>query len=77
MPAPYVVELDIHPKGAALQLELAEMTGRKTVPNVMINGKSIGGGDDTAALDDSGTLIEKIKSLGGKQMQLVEKKGGS
>lgn len=51
------------------------MTGRKTVPNVMINGKSIGGGDDTAALDDSGTLIEKIKSLGGKQMQLVEKNG--
>jgi hypothetical protein len=29
------------------------------VPNVLINGKSIGGGDDVAALDSAGTLAAK------------------
>jgi glutaredoxin-related protein len=48
------------------------MTGRRTVPNVLINGKSIGGGDDIAQLDQTMKLIEKIKSLGGKQMQKVQ-----
>jgi len=50
------------------------MTGRATVPNVMISGKSIGGGDDVAALDQAGKLIEKIKTLAGKQMQTVKEK---
>lgn len=40
----------------------------------MINGKSIGGGDDVAALDDSGTLIEKVQSMGGKRMTEVKLK---
>lgn len=48
------------------------MTGRKTVPNVMINGKSIGGGDDIAALDSGGTLVETVREMGGKQMQDVK-----
>lgn len=48
------------------------MTGRRTVPNVLINGKSIGGGDDIAQLDQTMKLIDKIKSLGGKQMQKVQ-----
>jgi hypothetical protein len=54
------------------------MTGRRTVPNVLINGRSIGGGDDVAALHDSGALIEKIKSMGGKRMVVsaVESEGG-
>jgi len=38
------------------------------VPNVLINGKSIGGGDDVAALDSGGTLVEKIRSMGGKRI---------
>jgi glutaredoxin len=66
------VELDEHPQGALLQGKLAEMTGRKTVPNVLITGKSIGGGDDVAELDQTMKLIEKIKSLGGKQIQKVQ-----
>lgn len=74
VPAPFVVELDQHPIGAQLQAKLAEMTGRKTVPNVFINGKSIGGGDDVAELDQTMKLIEKIKSLGGKQMQTVQER---
>jgi hypothetical protein len=39
---------------------------------VLINGKSIGGGDDVAELDHTKKLIDKIKSLGGKRMQKVQ-----
>lgn len=67
-PAPYVVELDQHEIGQQLQASLAELTGRKTVPNVLINGVSIGGGDDIAELDDKKTLVAKVKDLGGKRM---------
>jgi hypothetical protein len=49
------------------------MTGRKTVPNVMVNGKSIGGSDDIAELDSRGTLIDKIKSMGGKRVSMKER----
>jgi hypothetical protein len=38
------------------------------VPNILINGVSIGGGDDIAEMDSSKTLIGKIKDLGGKKM---------
>ncbi|PQE25775.1 hypothetical protein CJF30_00000491 [Rutstroemia sp. NJR-2017a BBW] len=67
-PAPFVVELDQHPLGAKLQARLAELTGRKTVPNVLINGVSIGGGDDVAELDSKKTLIDRVKDLGGSKI---------
>jgi glutaredoxin 3 len=35
---------------------LAELTGRTTVPQVFIDGKSIGGYDDMKRLDRSGEL---------------------
>jgi glutaredoxin-related protein len=50
------------------------MTGRKTVPNVLINGKSIGGGDDVAELDTRRELINKVKSMGGKRMTEVRER---
>ena len=65
------MELDQHPLGAALQARLAKMTGRSTVPNVLINGKSIGGGDDVAELDVRRELINTVKSMGGKRMTEV------
>ncbi|OBT67855.1 hypothetical protein VE03_02571 [Pseudogymnoascus sp. 23342-1-I1] len=65
-PTPYVVELDKHPLGPALQARLATMTGRKTVPNVLVKGRSIGGGDDIVALDEMGELGGKVEGLGGK-----------
>lgn len=68
VPAPYVVELDQHPLGAGLQSALEKSTGRRTVPNVLINGKSIGGGDDVEALDVSGELVNKVKTMGGKRI---------
>ena len=63
-----MVELDEHPLGSRLQDELEKSTGRRTVPNVLINGKSIGGGDDVQALDESGGLIDKVRSMGGKRI---------
>lgn len=70
-PAPYVVELDKHELGQLLQAKLATMTGRKTVPNVLVNGKSIGGGDEVAELDETKNLASKIQSMAGKQMQKI------
>lgn len=40
----------------------------------MINGKSIGGGDDVAALHEDGKLVETIKAMGGKRIMEVKAK---
>ena len=74
-PAPHVVELDEHPIGHDLQIQLAKNTGRRTVPNVLVNGKSIGGGDDIEELHTSGALISKISGLAGKRVQISYSKG--
>ncbi|PKS10536.1 hypothetical protein jhhlp_002290 [Lomentospora prolificans] len=63
-PPPFVVELDVHPLGPELQDLLKETTGRGTVPNIMVNGVSIGGSDDIAELDRNGELIAKVQDLG-------------
>ncbi len=68
VPAPYVVELDNHPLGPGLQEALAKSTGRRTVPNVLVSGRSIGGGDDIEALDAGGGLIEKVKGMAGRRI---------
>lgn len=72
-PAPFVVELDQHPLGPKIQDLLLEKTGRRTVPNIMVNGVSIGGGDDVAALDKAKTLANKVKELGGKRVDITER----
>lgn len=71
-PPPYVVELDTHTLGQGLQSALERLTGRRTVPNVLINGMSIGGGDDVEDLHVSGELPNKIKSLGGKRIMEIQ-----
>ncbi|APA06337.1 hypothetical protein sscle_01g011070 [Sclerotinia sclerotiorum 1980 UF-70] len=71
-PLPFVVELDQHPLGGKLQARLAQLTGRRTVPNVLINGVSIGGGDDVAELHAKKNLEEKVKDLGGKKIKDVK-----
>jgi len=38
--------------------------GRRTVPNVFVGGKTIGGGDDTKALSDAGKLSKLLKEAG-------------
>lgn len=50
------VELDHDSEGAAKQQGLKEITGQRTVPNVFINGKHIGGNDALQALKGLGKL---------------------
>ncbi len=76
VPAPHVVELDTHPHGPGLQALLGKSTGRKTVPNVLLMGKSIGGGDDIEELDQTDTLITKIKDMAGSRITEAELRGG-
>lgn len=54
--------------GPALQAALEKSTGRRTVPNVLVNGRSIGGGDDIQVLDETSALIDKIKTMAGKRI---------
>jgi thioredoxin reductase (NADPH) len=55
--------------GAAIQATLQKMTGRRTVPNVFVGGKSIGGGDETSQLRASGQL-RKLLDAAAKAMLL-------
>ena len=49
-----VVELDVVIDGAEQQAALLELTGQKTVPNIFIGGKHVGGCDATLAAIASG-----------------------
>jgi hypothetical protein len=62
--------------GRKLQDLLAKRTGRKTVPNILINGRSIGGSDDLAKLDADDELVKKIREMGGRWVHEVERRGG-
>lgn len=73
VPAPHVVELDIHPQGYHIQQLLGDITGRRTVPNVLVNGLSIGGGDEIVALDQEDALASKIKSMAGQRVMEVKR----
>jgi glutaredoxin len=66
-PEPYVVEINLHPHGRELQDYLGQYTGRRTVPNVLLNGESIGGGDEMRAFEAAGTVArELLEKLHGK-----------
>eukprot|EP01087_Luapelamoeba_hula_P014580 TRINITY_DN4297_c0_g1_i2.p1 TRINITY_DN4297_c0_g1~~TRINITY_DN4297_c0_g1_i2.p1 ORF type:complete len:283 (+),score=48.62 TRINITY_DN4297_c0_g1_i2:14-862(+) len=56
----HVVELDQHPQGAQIQNILAEMTKQRTVPNVFVKGKHLGGSDVTVAAVQSGRLAQLL-----------------
>ncbi|ORY09619.1 glutaredoxin domain-containing protein [Clohesyomyces aquaticus] len=74
VPAPFVVELDQHPLGQKLQATLTESTGRRTVPNVLLMGKSIGGGDDIEELHLNGKLMDTVRSMGGSRIVQAERR---
>mmetsp|Transcript_18983 Transcript_18983/g.48019 ORF Transcript_18983/g.48019 Transcript_18983/m.48019 type:complete len:94 (+) Transcript_18983:182-463(+) len=46
----------------SVQARAAELSGVRTVPNVFINGKSIGGCDNTTALHNSGKLKDLLEA---------------
>ncbi|KAM4059556.1 glutaredoxin domain-containing protein [Hirsutella rhossiliensis] len=74
-PEPYVVELDEHKLGSLLQDQLLEKTRRRTVPNIMVNGVSIGGSDEIVELDNAGKLAAKIIDLGNKRVEVSDRPG--
>ncbi|XP_030458791.1 glutaredoxin-C4 [Syzygium oleosum] len=63
---PHVVELDERDDGWKIQDALSQRIGRRTVPQVFINGKHIGGSDDTVEAYESGEL-SKLLGIDGKQ----------
>ncbi|WAR00169.1 GRXC8-like protein [Mya arenaria] len=55
-----VLEINNDPDGAAIQAELKKITRISTVPQVFVNGKCIGGGDDTTKAHKNGSLQKMI-----------------
>ena len=53
-------EIDIEKEGISRE-KLNEITGGSTVPQIIINGKSIGGFDSLMRLNQDGTLKELLK----------------
>merc|ERR1712123_267964 len=56
-----VLELDQISDGPAVQAALAEKSGQRTVPNTYINGKHIGGCDDTLKLRAENKLLALVQ----------------
>ena len=51
-----IVELDTHPKGAEIQAMLAKKTGQRTVPNLFVKGKHVGGWSEASDAYQKGDL---------------------
>lgn len=75
IPAPNVVELDIHEHGAELQNYLAEKSGRRTVPNVLVGSsfESRGGSDDFEEFHQKNEIISILTEWGQGRLQAVKK----
>ena len=56
----HVVELDERDDGSKIQDILNNIVGRRTVPQVFINGKHLGGSDDTVEAYESGRLAKLL-----------------
>ncbi|KAK6200023.1 thioredoxin-like protein [Scheffersomyces amazonensis] len=67
-----VVELDKHEHGKELQAYLAEVTGRNTVPNVLVGAshESRGGADDFVKLHKDGLLASSIETWGNSKISV-------
>ncbi|KAK5579492.1 hypothetical protein RB653_009175 [Dictyostelium firmibasis] len=61
---PFVVELDKESDGPELQAAAGEISGVRTVPQVFINEKFIGGCDATTKLNSQGKLVPLLQEAG-------------
>eukprot|EP00588_Corethron_pennatum_P028835 CAMPEP_0194311134 /NCGR_PEP_ID=MMETSP0171-20130528/8123_1 /TAXON_ID=218684 /ORGANISM="Corethron pennatum, Strain L29A3" /LENGTH=686 /DNA_ID=CAMNT_0039065117 /DNA_START=62 /DNA_END=2122 /DNA_ORIENTATION=- len=61
---PHIIDLSSNKNAPQIQATLEEMTGRRTVPNVFIGGKSVGGGDETVALQAQDKLVPLLLKSG-------------
>ena len=53
------IRVDLQPE---LRVAMMEKTGRRTVPQIYINGEHIGGHDELASLDHDGQLDRLLES---------------
>jgi glutaredoxin 3 len=54
------IRVDLQPE---LRVAMMEKTGRRTVPQIYINGAHVGGYDDLASLDQAGGLDELLSKF--------------
>ena len=59
-----IIELDQVAGGDAMQNALKDLSGQRTVPNIYINGKHLGGCDDTVAAFGNGKMKEMLTAAG-------------
>ena len=61
-----MVELDTcgESRNGDVQQILGELTGRTTVPNAILDGKSIGGGSELSAMQQNGKLKTLLEQAG-------------
>jgi glutaredoxin len=71
-PDPTIVELDKHKNGRELQDYIASKTGRKTVPNLFVNGISRGGSDEMKKLHNEGKLLTSLNTWGEKNIKVTK-----
>ncbi|OAY63187.1 Glutaredoxin [Ananas comosus] len=58
------IELDVESDGSEIQSALLAWTGQRTVPNVFIGGKHIGGCDTVTAKHNEGKLVPLLTEAG-------------
>ncbi|EJS44532.1 grx1p [Saccharomyces arboricola H-6] len=58
-----VLQLNEMDDGAEIQAALYEINGQRTVPNIYINGKHIGGNDDLQELLETGELEDLLEPI--------------
>ncbi|RMD41730.1 hypothetical protein DV735_g3394, partial [Chaetothyriales sp. CBS 134920] len=78
VPKPYVPPSSSPPTmGKKIQDLLKTLTGRATVPNIMIASQSLGGSDEIVELHNQGLLAERIRTMAGKRIVSVEPIGAA
>ena len=55
------LEIDQKDNGPEIQDALKDLTGQRTVPNVFIKGKHLGGNDDTQKANKDGSLLKMLE----------------
>ncbi|KAK9233690.1 thioredoxin-like protein [Lipomyces kononenkoae] len=70
VPPPVIKELDIDIHEQEIQDALLDISGRRTVPNVFVGGKSLGGGDEMRLLHGQNQLMEVFKKNAGRRFKI-------
>ena len=61
---PAVMDVDVLPNGDALQSAFAQVSGIKTVPQVFVAGRCVGGCDATLAAIRDGSFQRQLREVG-------------